>query len=75
LTYKGLIKGEFPSIRFQVTSSKGMYVRALARDIGERLGYPSYCTALVRSAIGPITLHNAVEVTTKESIDRAKFLY
>jgi tRNA pseudouridine55 synthase len=42
--------------------SKGYYVRSLARDLGERLGLPSHLGALRRTASGPFTLEDAVEL-------------
>lgn len=42
-----------------VRCSAGTYVRALARDLGERLGSGAYLGALVRSASGPFRLDDA----------------
>jgi tRNA pseudouridine55 synthase len=42
-----------------VVCSAGTYVRALARDLGARLGCGAYLGGLVRSASGPFTLSNA----------------
>ena len=42
-----------------VRCSAGTYVRALARDLGERLGSGAYLGALVRSGSGPFTLESA----------------
>lgn len=42
-----------------VLCSAGTYVRALARDIGARLGSGAYLGALVRTASGPFTLEAA----------------
>ncbi len=43
----------------EVRCSAGTYVRALARDLGERLGSAAYLGALVRSASGPFRLEDA----------------
>jgi tRNA pseudouridine55 synthase len=43
-----------------VRCSAGTYIRALARDLGERLGTSAYLGALTRSASGPFTLDDAV---------------
>ncbi len=40
--------------------SKGYYVRALARDLGERLGVPAHLSRLRRTSSGPWTLEQAV---------------
>ena len=42
-----------------VTCSAGTYVRAIARDLGERLGTGAYLGALTRTASGPFTLEGA----------------
>lgn len=42
-----------------VRCSAGTYVRALARDLGERLGSGAYLCALVRAASGPFRLEDA----------------
>jgi tRNA pseudouridine55 synthase len=39
--------------------SSGTYVRAVARDLGERLGVGGHLTALRRTAVGPFTLAEA----------------
>lgn len=42
-----------------VRCSAGTYVRALARDLGEKLGCGAYLGGLVRTASGPFTLDGA----------------
>jgi tRNA pseudouridine55 synthase len=42
-----------------VRCSAGTYVRAIARDLGERLGTAAYLCALVRTASGPFRLDDA----------------
>ena len=46
-------------VELEVTASKGYYVRALARDLGERLGLPACLSALRRSESGGFTLAEA----------------
>ncbi len=48
-----------PIATVDVRCSAGTYVRALARDLGERLGTGAYLGALVRSASGPFRLEDA----------------
>lgn len=55
-----LVSVEGPSVTFRVTVSTGTYVRALARDLGERLGVGAHLTALRREAIGPLLVEHAV---------------
>ena len=47
---------ELPLVAFTVRCSRGTYVRALARDMGERLGCGAHLTELRRTASGPFTL-------------------
>lgn len=48
-----------PSALLEVRCSAGTYVRALARDLGERLGCGAYLAALTRTGSGPFTLDRA----------------
>jgi tRNA pseudouridine55 synthase len=47
-------------IELEVTASKGYYVRALARDLGERLGLPACLSALRRTESGGFSLAEAL---------------
>ena len=47
-------------VRFRVTVSAGTYVRALARDLGERLGCGAHLVALRRERIGRLNVADAV---------------
>jgi tRNA pseudouridine55 synthase len=53
-------------IELDVTCSTGTYIRAIARDLGQRLGTGAYCRTLVRTRIGPFHLEQAAGV---EEID------
>jgi tRNA pseudouridine55 synthase len=48
-----------PELEFRVTVSAGTYVRALARDLGERLGSGAHLVALRREAVGPLSVDDA----------------
>jgi tRNA pseudouridine55 synthase len=43
----------YPEIEFEACCGRGMYVRALIRDLGERLGTGGCLTSLVRRRVGP----------------------
>ena len=47
---------ERPTAVLEVECGAGTYIRALARDLGERLGCGAYLGALVRTASGPFRL-------------------
>jgi tRNA pseudouridine55 synthase len=48
-----------PEVSVRIECSKGTYVRALARDVGETLGVGAHLTALRRTAIGTFTVEAA----------------
>lgn len=55
-----LLAFETPRVTLRVRASKGYYVRALARDLGESLGLPAHLSALRRTASGSFALADAV---------------
>lgn len=57
LTYN---PAEEPRFTLNVRCSKGTYIRTLAADIGEAIGCGAYLSALIRSAVGPYTLEEAL---------------
>jgi tRNA pseudouridine55 synthase len=56
------------SFRFRVTCSKGTYVRTLAVQIGEKLGYPSHMSDLIRISSGEFKLQQCMTLEELESI-------
>jgi tRNA pseudouridine55 synthase len=50
--------------RIEVNSGRGMYVRSLAQDLGAALGCGAYLSGLIRTAIGPLRLGDAVPMAT-----------
>lgn len=50
------------SIRVRVVCSKGTYIRALARDIGEALGSGAHLTDLRRTRVGDISIDRCMSV-------------
>lgn len=58
-----LLSMEMPVVRIRVVCSKGTYIRALARDIGEALGSGAHLTALRRTRVGDVCVErcNTVE--------------
>ncbi len=50
------VRGSRPELTIRVVCSKGTYIRALARDIGEALGSGAYLTALRRTRVGQYSL-------------------
>ena len=61
-------------VEFLVRCSKGTYVRALARDLGDALGVGGCVEQLCRSAVGSFTLENAVSLVGEPEMVRAACL-
>ena len=60
---------EPPEVAFTVRCSRGVYVRTLANDMGDRLGCGAHLVELRRSASGPFTLNQAVSL---EPLDNSR---
>lgn len=51
-----------PELRLRVRCSKGTYVRTLAHDLGEALGFGAHLTALRRTQSGPFSIGEAISL-------------
>jgi tRNA pseudouridine55 synthase len=49
-----------PQLTLAVECSKGTYMRSLAYDLGERLGYGAHLGGLIRTRSGPFTLTESI---------------
>ena len=58
---------DLPDITVRVVCSKGTYIRALARDIGQALFSGAHLTGLIRTKIGEVTLDDCLKM---DEIDR-----
>jgi tRNA pseudouridine55 synthase len=72
-----LLGVEMPRVRFDVTCSKGTYVRTLCADAGERLGCGAALESLRRTASGRFRQEDAVSIegdsdaAVRERLERA----
>lgn len=57
-----LLECNLPEIKIRVVCSKGTYIRALARDIGEALNSGAHLTGLIRTRVGEVRLENCLQV-------------
>ncbi|MBD5356331.1 MAG: tRNA pseudouridine(55) synthase TruB [Bacteroides sp.] len=57
-----LLECNLPEIKVRIVCSKGTYIRALARDLGEALGSGAHLTALRRTRIGNITVESCCSI-------------
>lgn len=62
-----------PDIDFRVDCAKGFYVRALARDLGKRLGTGGVLSRLCRESIGTYERRNAYPWVDRAALDPAVF--
>lgn len=75
-----MVNREGARVRFAADVSSGTYVRALARDLGERLGCGAHLTALRRIAVGPfrvadaLTVDDAAVATPRPPLDAVRHL-
>ncbi len=68
-----LLKFEDTLLKLKVTCSKGTYIRALARDIGIKMGCGGYLKSLVRTEIGPYTVNDSITLSKfKERVENTE---
>lgn len=66
-----LLECELPVIKIRVVCSKGTYIRALARDIGQALNSGAHLTGLIRTRVGGVSLKQCMDVELfEEWLDR-----
>jgi len=61
---------QIPFVTIKVVCSKGTYIRALARDIGEKLNTGGYLKSLVRTRIGQYRIEDALTIEQIERMAR-----
>lgn len=69
----GKINQELPyqkgiHVQFRIVCSKGTYIRAIARDFGEKLNSGGYLSKLVRTKIGEFNVADAITVDNVSSL-------
>ena len=57
-----LLECNLPEIKIRVVCSKGTYIRALARDIGEALNSSAHLIGLIRTRVGEVKLEDCMQV-------------
>ncbi len=57
-----LMECNLPEMKVRVVCSKGTYIRALARDIGEALDSGAHLIGLVRTRIGDVRLEDCLDI-------------
>jgi tRNA pseudouridine55 synthase len=57
-----LTEVEGPVARFSIECSSGTYIRSLAHDMGQKLGYGAHLSEISRTAVGEFSLEQAIEI-------------
>ena len=57
-----ILKYEYPLLVLKITCGKGVYIRSLARDIGEKLKTGGYIKDLKRVRVGKYKIENAISL-------------
>ena len=63
-----LYEGVDITFPIRITCSKGTYIRTLAVQIGEALGYPAHMASLVRTASGTFTRGNCLTLAEVQAL-------
>lgn len=66
----GIEQGSYPTLAFDVTCSKGTYIRTLCVDIGKKLGYPAHLSSLIRTKSGPFYLEDCYQLEQLLALQR-----
>jgi len=59
-----------PVATLEIVCGKGTYIRSLANDLGEALGYGAVMKSLIRSRVGPFDLQEALTLAQLEEAAR-----
>lgn len=54
-----ILSYEYPLLRLKISTGPGVYIRAIARDLGEKLGTGGYLTNLRRTRVGNFRVNTA----------------
>lgn len=65
---------DLPYVTFDVTCSKGTYVRTLCADIGQKLGVGGHMSSLQRLRVGDMTIEQAIPYEAVKQSDAAEIL-
>ena len=63
-----IIKINLPDIHFEISCSKGTYIRVIANDLGKELGCGGILSSLRRTEIGDFNVEDAVDLNVFTSV-------
>ena len=67
-----ILEYNFPLLTIEVSVSRGTYIRALARDVGERLATAAYLEELRRTRVGHFRIEDAVSLDNFFAVDSGR---
>jgi tRNA pseudouridine55 synthase len=68
-----IVSYRWPDLKIRVITGPGVYIRSLARDLGEALGTGGYLRALVRTRVGNFSAKKSFTVSEfKEKLENGK---
>src|SRR5207302_96633 len=65
---------DYPRLDLEVRCGKGTYIRALARDLGERLGCGAYLECLRRTRVGAFLAEDALSLDADKETALSRLL-
>tara|TARA_R110002110_G_scaffold362241_1_gene571985 strand:- start:44126 stop:45028 length:903 start_codon:yes stop_codon:yes gene_type:complete len=68
LVLRAFRPGRRAEVDISMICSKGTYVRSIAADLGQALGYGGHVSALRRTRAGPFSIAQSVSMTTLEAL-------
>lgn len=57
-----VLEYRYPMVKLKAVVGSGVYIRSLARDLGEKLGTGAYLTSLVRTRVGELKIKDSLSV-------------
>ena len=69
-----LVTYKYPTLIIETTVSSGTYIRALARDVGQRLGCGAYLKELRRTEVGESSVEKAIKLSKLTKRNWKKFV-
>lgn len=57
-----ILSFEYPKLKLRITCGKGVYIRSLARDIGDKLNVGGYMSGLIREQVGKFKIKDSYDL-------------
>jgi tRNA pseudouridine55 synthase len=65
-----ILSYRWPNVKIKLVTGPGFYVRALARDLGEKLGAGAFLSALERTRVGQYKKEQAMKIVLKNKFSK-----